>query len=281
MPDRQHIGPDTKVTAFGSCFAENITKHLSTIGYNLAKDRAPEIYVSSIGEGLVNVHSLLGQFEWALEGVDPPQGLWHGYRAEEYGCDERIREQTRQVLLDTEFFVVTLGLSEIWYDQETGGVFWRAVPQRHYDPTRHRFRVCSMAETKAALARIREIFGKYIPGAKLLFTLSPVPLAATFRPIGCVTANSASKAILRAALDEMFREADGVNSDLFYWPSYEIVSDLFFCRFGSDGRHPHKEIIDFIMQLFEAVHCKSGRTLEQVNVLYQKARQENARLAAV
>ena len=52
-------------------------------------------------------------------------------------------------------------------------------------------------------------------------------------------------------------------------------------RFGPDGRHPHKAIIDFIMRLFEAVHCKSGVTMEEVTALYQKARTENARLSLV
>jgi len=174
--------------------------------------------------------------EWALEGVEPPRGLWHGYKAEEYGCDERIRDKTRKILLETDFFIITLGLSEVWYDEETGGVFWRAVPRQHYDPSRHKFRVCSMAETKAALTRIRELVVKHVPNAKLLFTLSPVPLAATFRPVGCITANSVSKAILRAALDEMLREAgDALNRSLFYWPSYEIVTDLFFSASAPTG----------------------------------------------
>lgn len=154
------LGMVGRITAFGSCFAENITRHLRAIGYDVAKDRAPDISLSAMGEGLVNVHSLLGQMEWALEGVEPPQGLWHNYRAEAYGCDERIRDRTRRISLETEFFIVTLGLSKIWSDFETGGVFWRAVPKRHDDPARHHVRVCSLAETKATLARIRDLIGR-------------------------------------------------------------------------------------------------------------------------
>ncbi|WP_165838853.1 GSCFA domain-containing protein [Roseicella frigidaeris] len=280
MPDEPSIDRDTRITAFGSCFAENITNHLRGIGYTTSKDRAPDIYLSSMGEGLVNVHSLLGQLEWALEGVEPPDGLWHGYKAEQYGATETVRTRTRSALLDTQFFIITLGLSEVWYDEQTGGVFWRAVPVEHYDPGRHRFRVCSMAETKAALLRIHELVRRHVPDAKLLFTLSPVPLAATFRPVGCISANSASKAILRAALDEMLREAGPcLNRDLFYWPSYEIITDLFFSRYEQDGRHPHRPIIQFIMRLFEAVHCRSGTSLREMTELYQQTRKANAELA--
>jgi hypothetical protein len=281
LPAAPLIGPETRVTAFGSCFASHVGNHLALIGYNTSKQRAPGIYLSLLSEGLVNVHSLLGQFEWALEGVIPPEGLWHGHKAEDYGVDEAVRLRTRQVLLETEFFVITLGLSEIWYDEVTGGVFWRAVPLRHVDPARHRFRVCTMAETKQALVRIRELIARHVPAAKLLFTLSPVPLAATFREVGSLAANSVSKAILRAALDEMLREAgDALNRDLFYWPSYEIVNELFPCRFESDNRHPQPEILNFVVRLFEAVHCRSGLTLAELNAAFQQARATNlARLS--
>ena len=42
---------------------------------------------------------------------------------------------------------------------------------------------------------------KHVPHASVVLTLSPVPLAATFRGVSCVTANAASKATLRAAVD--------------------------------------------------------------------------------
>ena len=42
--------------------------------------------------------------------------------------------------------------------------------------------------------------------ASIIFTLSPVPLKATFRNMSCTVANSVSKAILRVALDEIFNK---------------------------------------------------------------------------
>ena len=105
-----------------------------------------------MGEGLVNVHSIAQQFKWALNGWLPPSNLWHGYDAEEYDLSEVIRLKTREVFLNTEVFILTFGLSEIWYDEITGGVFWRAVPMKHYDAGRHKFRVCTFAETKESTA---------------------------------------------------------------------------------------------------------------------------------
>ncbi|MGH6925416.1 MAG: GSCFA domain-containing protein [Propylenella sp.] len=281
LPREPQIFRDTKVTAFGSCFAENITRYLSGLGFSLSKQRNPDIYISSMGEGLVNVHALAQQFEWALENVAPPENLWHGYRAEEFGYDEEVRAKTAEAFRTTEFFIITLGLSEIWYDEHTGGVFWRAVPLEHYDPARHKFRVCSFAESKALIERIHSIVRRHVPRAKLLFTLSPIPLAATFRPIGCIAANSASKAILRAALDEFLRDhADELNETLFYFPSYEIITDLFFRRHEPDGRHVRPPILHFVMQLFEAAYCDTGLPMHSLNAVYQRTRMENAASAA-
>lgn len=274
IPNSKMITKDTKVTAFGSCFASNIANHLSTAGYKLSKDETPDIYISSMGEGLVNTFSLLQQFEWALENKTPTQELWHGYNAEDYGYSDEIKEKTKRVFLDTEFFIITLGLSEIWYDEVTGEVFWRAVPQEKVDPGRHKFRVCSLVETKENIQKIYNIIQKHNPNAKLLFTLSPVPLAATFRPVSCLSANSVSKSILRAALDEFYRDNwKDINKKIFYFPSYEIVTELFFQKFKEDNRHPKDEIIEMIMKLFEYYYCDTS--IDNVEELYKELRNKN------
>ena len=272
MPPAPVLSKGTKITAFGSCFAANITRHLTGLGFDLSQTRDPDIYISSIGDGLVNVHALAGQFEWALEGkqfVD----LWHGYDAQRYGTNEDVRARTRNVFLETDFFIITLGLSEIWYDEMTDGVFWRAVPEKHFDPGRHKFRVATMAESKAQIALMYDLIRKHVPEAKVLFTLSPIPLLATFRPISCLSANTASKAILRAALDEFLREHQAdLNHRLFYFPSYEFVNELFPSRFIADSRHPHEIILHVIFKTFEAVFCDTAYTLAQAEVLYQDVR---------
>lgn len=273
MPAAPQISRGTKVTAFGSCFAANITRHLSSLGFDTSKNRDPDIYISRVGDGLVNVHALAGQFEWALENKSPPENLWHGYDAADLGFDEALRLRTRDVFLDTEFFIVTLGLSEIWYDEQTGGVFWRAVPTRRFDAARHKFRVSSFAESKANIALMYRLIRQHVPKAKVLFTLSPIPLQATFRPVSCMTANTVSKAILRAALDEFIRENEAdLNTQLFYFPSFEYVNELFPTRFRADNRHPHDAIINAIMKTFEAVYCDTDYGLGDAEKLYQDVR---------
>lgn len=272
-PDAPLLDPQTKITAFGSCFAANITKHLISIGYNTSQSRDPDIYISTMGEGLVNTFALLGQFEWALENKHQPVDLWHGHKAEGYGYDEKIRLRTRDIFLSTEFFIITLGLSEIWYDEVTGGVFWRAVPVSAFDPSRHKFRVSTVEETKTNIDKMYGLIRKHVPNAKVLFTLSPVPLAATFRPVSCLTANSVSKAVLRAGLDEFLRsKAADLNETLFYFPSYEIIQHAFVDPWQDDRRHPNAASIQIIMKTFEAVYCRNETTLGEANELLQASR---------
>jgi hypothetical protein len=256
-PERPMIGPETRICAFGSCFASHISAWLATSKFHVLTTEAgaaQKTYVVQFGEGLVNSYSLLQQFEWAFEGKVNEVPLWHGHKAEEYGYDEEVRKQTRDIFDRTDVFILTLGLAEVWYDAATGGVFWRAVPRDNYDAGRHKFRVTTVEENRANLRKIYDLIRAHRPAAKVIFTMSPIPLVATFRPVPCITANSASKAIMRAALDEFIREVldEGY---AYYWPSYEIVLDVFYQRWQPDRRHVQHEILDFVMTTFEQVWC--------------------------
>ncbi len=259
LPDRPIISPETRIAAFGSCFAEEISKWLAQRDFSILtrKDGAyANAYVVRFGEGMVNTFALRQQFEWAFESRRFEGELWHGYDARAFGYDEEVRAATRSVFDQTDLFVITLGLSEVWYDEITGGVFWRAVPRDKYDPTRHKFRVSSVEENRDNIRAIYNLIRTYRPEAKVVFTLSPIPLVATFRPASSITANSVSKAILRAALDDVLREVQH-ERHAFYWPSYEIVMDLFDRRWLRDRRHVRPEILAFVMTLFEAHWCLS------------------------
>jgi len=59
---------------------------------------------------------------------------------------------------NTNVFIITLGLSEIWYDKKTGDVFWRSVSKQSFNPDRHGFRVCTFSETKRNIEEILEAY---------------------------------------------------------------------------------------------------------------------------
>lgn len=257
-PKAPTISPQTNIVAFGSCFAEHISQWLAKRDFNVLnqKDGAwGDTYIARFGEGMANSYAVLQQFEWALEGKAFAETLWHDKDATLQDYNEEIRLQTKAALLASDFYIITLGLSEVWSHRATGEVFWRAVPQDVYDPALHEFRVSTHSENLSNLKQIHRIIRKHNPDAKIMFTLSPVPLVATFRPVSCITANSASKAILRAALDEFLSATRPEDENLHYWPSYEIVMDVFQNRWSDDRRHIKPQVLDYVMTAFEHVWC--------------------------
>ncbi|RJF94930.1 hypothetical protein D3874_01280 [Oleomonas cavernae] len=271
MPAEPFIDQDTNIIAFGSCFASNISNYLNGIGYNVATKKDNVAYVSRLGDGIVNTHAIRQQFEWAWENHTPSVDLWHGYKAEEFGYDEQVRIRTKELFDSADLFIITLGLSEVWYDEPTGEVFWRAVPFDKFDPARHKFRVATHEESLTNLRAIYGLIRKHKPGTPVVFTLSPIPLAATFRDVSCITANAVSKAILRSALDQLYRENKPQDPKLFYFPSYEIVLNAFKNQFGSDGRHAHPHVLDLNMKAFERYFCKTGLTDEDIEKTFAEA----------
>ncbi len=256
-PEQPFITPDTKITAFGSCFAANVSNWLAERNFRVLTREAENsnAYVVSMGEGMVNSFAIRQQFEWAWENQVFDQPLWHGYKAEDFGYDEEVRLKTKEIFDDTDVFILTFGLSEVWYDEPTGNVFWRTVPKDAYDPSRHKFRVSSVEENRDNIDAIYQLIRKHRPDAKIIMTLSPVPLIATFRDVSCISANAVSKATLRVALDEVLRDRKD-EGFLHYWPSYELVMDVLRQPFQSDNRHPVRESLDYIMTLFEHVWCE-------------------------
>ena len=253
MPARRFIGPESNIVAFGSCFAANIGRYLNNLGFAIATQREGKAHIQKISDGLVNVYAIAQQFEWAWENRVPDIQLWHGWKAEDYGYDEDVRLETKRLFDEADVFVLTFGLSEIWYDEPTGEVFWRAVPEDKFDAARHKFRVATHAETVERLQRIYDLIRKHRPGAAIIFTLSPVGLAASFRPVSCITANAVSKAKLRSAIDEVHTAAKDPN--FFYFPSYEVVMQGFRTPFMLDLRHPHAHVIETNMKAFERYFC--------------------------
>lgn len=76
---------------------------------------------------------------------------------------------------------------------------------------------------------------------KIIVTVSPVPLQATFSGQDCVTANSYSKAVMRCAAEHLCRRFPGI---VDYFPSYEMVLAGGFASFREDLVHPAEEVIE-------------------------------------
>lgn len=253
-PAAPFIRKDTRITALGSCFAAHITHFLAARGYAvLGRGLNNQSHIIRFGEGMVNTFAILQQIEWALDGKEFSENLWFSEDKEIVTADPAVRAETRRILQQTDLFIFTLGLAEIWFDKRSGDALWRAVPAYLFDETIHGFRVSSHQENLDNLRRICAVIRNARPEARIVFTVSPVPLMATFRPISCITANAVSKSILRSAVDELLRSS--TDPALFYFPSFEIVTAFFQDPYEADNRHPRATVIEFTMATFERHFC--------------------------
>ena len=135
-------------------------------------------HIIRFGEGMVNAFAIRQQLEWALGDKEFPENLWFGPNKEIAAVDPVIRQQTYEIINAASVFIVTLGLSEIWYNKVTGDAFWRAIPASLFDETKHGFRLSSVDENYENLVAIQTCIKRLRPDASVVFTLSPIPLMA-------------------------------------------------------------------------------------------------------
>ena len=102
------------------------------------------------------------------------------------------------------------------------------------------------------------------PNLKLILTVSPVPFLATGRAEThhVVTANTHSKAVLRVAADIIVER----NTDVFYFPSYEVVTVCSETIWTEDQRHIHPSAVAKVMETFDEMFLtRAAKTLVRLN----------------
>lgn len=256
LPVAPIIDTDTRVLAVGSCFARNFTLWLAEHGFNQSFTDSPYNALLRFNADFESPAAIAQQFRWAFDEVDQSTLLWIDKNRHLIAATDDGKRLVRETLERAEVLILTLGLSEVWYDKLSGEPLWRALTEQTYDPERHVFRIEPVAKTIEWLECIERLRQKHLPHLKVIYTLSPIPLKTTFRPISAITANAVSKAVLRAALDEFLRNhQDKVNESLYYFPSYEIVLNYFIDPFRADNRHLAPIVPGSIIAFFAKHFC--------------------------
>ena len=142
-PPAPIVNRQSKVIAFGSCFAEYFIRFLAVHGYNRwtapSERHAPseENLLLSLGQTFENVFVVAQQFRWAFGEFTPQEGMWITKDKVCFEATEERRSKVRSTLTQADVVVITLGLSEVWFDQIENEPLWRTMPERLYDPSRH------------------------------------------------------------------------------------------------------------------------------------------------
>jgi hypothetical protein len=293
IPKEKLIGPETKVLALGSCFAEHFSNLLAQDGYNnwnLPLDphtfggEAPILPFLATFE---NIFVVLQQLRWAFDDFTPKAPIWFQKDKKLFEATEDRRARVKFAFNNADIFVITLGLSEVWFDAVENEPMWRTIPKSAYEPGRHVNRRVTVAETVEAFHSFNRIADKHLPGKRFIFTLSPVPLAATFRNQSAISANLISKSILRVAIDDFINdEAIMQTSRYFYFPSYELIYGLFDKPLLPDNFHVRPDVIHSVLEIFKSLYTdlpavnKPPPAKTYIEDLEEQVRTMNAELLA-
>ena len=282
------ISKGEKIATMGSCFARSIERILNSHGFdvlNYGIEDHPFIKNSTSGFETLNKYApvaMLDELRWAL---DPDHAFPDSGGFLEIGPDKwidlhtanpdarplaEIRQQREVItsnyrkIIDCRVVILTLGLIEVWWDNETHTyVNWAPpIPYLKNNPDRFSFHVLDFDEVNSSLNHIYDLLCRFLPrDFRLILTVSPIPLQATYRDMDIITANAYSKSVLRASIDKLVQTHENID----YYPSYESITlSERHLAFGDDNVHPTMEIIQLntqrMMQLYgENAALDSGK----------------------
>jgi hypothetical protein len=271
-----------RIATAGSCFAQHIGNNLNARGAAfMDMEPLPIIFNSSDearkwGYGvfscrygnIYNTRQLLQLFYESHDERTPTERVWEkqgrffdalrpsvdpvGQNSAEAVLALRARHllAVRRMFAELDLFIFTMGLTECWENTEDGTIFSLAPGTLvgKYDPLKYKFRNLRAADIRNDMLEFWKQLRIVNPRARMLLTVSPVPLAATYTQNHILAATTYSKSVLRAAAGELAEDID----DIHYFPSYEIISShpsrgMFF---EPDQRNVNMFGVDYVMSHF-------------------------------
>ena len=235
------ISQSDRVFCIGSCFARNVEEHMIYRDFDVLSKKivSPKSEFGNRPTGIVNkytTHSILNEIAWlgqapnwqdilvqSAEGwmdfqlhTDAPVSISRALERRKY-----INEEYFTRIADASLLIITLGLIETWYDSHSGAHL-NVSPSfaliKGY-PGRFQMKRTTVAENYDNLVEIRRHVKNVSPKCKMIITVSPVAMAATFSGEDVVQANTYSKSVLRVAAQQLVDAYD----DIDYFPSYELA----------------------------------------------------------
>ena len=280
-----------KVMTIGSCFAREIRRALEQIGFDMFPkyndiridpntQKAGKLPAKGNLFSHYNTFTIRNEFERALRNIHfEPEDFVHRqsmlgekifetwskeiwqdpYRKSTYAASQAaivdlsrsIDACVRDAIMQSDLYVITLGLTEIWRNNNNGLVVNQAPSQELGGHAPGFTFECSTYEQNYENMRVVcSLIQEHFPQKKIVLTVSPVALARTFSGNDIIVANTESKSTLRAVAAAISREFSNVT----YWPSYEIslARDIY----RADGRHVTVEGVKAIVDQFVSVHLE-------------------------
>ncbi|GAB4304688.1 MAG: GSCFA domain-containing protein [Desulfuromonadia bacterium] len=278
---RFRVRRDDRIATAGSCFAQHIAKRLRKMGVNyfvpesgewlLPEERRRRGYgVYSARYGNIYTAGQLWQlFEEAMGSrpkseqpwlrsdgryVDPFRPLVEpdGFATPDDVMAARVEhlDYVRRVFCESDLFIFTLGLTESWVSVTSGDIFPLApgVAAGTYDPESYSFVNNTVGDVVQHLGNFLRGIREVNPTVRVLLTVSPVPMIATYENRHVLVSTIYCKSVLRVAADMMLKEFDWVD----YFPGYEIsVGNFSLGAYYEDNLRAVRDIgVSHVMRCF-------------------------------
>ncbi len=205
------VNKTTRFFTMGSCFARNLAKSLNDSGYVSHHMEISE-YINTTFANRVFV-------DW-LSNSDVDDVVRD--RIVELLPPGASKENTLQVIKNSDVFILTLGVAAAFFDRATGAFVLprptalnsRALAEKFL------FRTTSVKENVDNVLHLIEFIRSISPEIKIVVTVSPVPLLASFEHESAVQADCLSKSTMRLVAHEVVSNSNVPN--ILYWPSFEV-----------------------------------------------------------
>jgi tetratricopeptide (TPR) repeat protein len=205
------LNKNTRFFTMGSCFARNLAKSLNDSGYVSHHMEISE-YINTTFANKVFV-------DWLRDAA----------------IDDAIRDRivellppgwskdnTLDIIRNADVFILTLGVAAAFFDRTTGDF---VLPRPSALNSRvlaekYQFRTTSVKENVDNVLYLIDFVRSISPHMKIVVTVSPVPLLASFEYESAVQADCLSKSTMRLVAHEVVNQSNLAN--ILYWPSFEI-----------------------------------------------------------
>lgn len=243
------INHQTGAVLFGSCFAENIGRQLLDKNFKVNVNPFGVLYNPlSISQA---IELLLDEKTFTEKDTFFHQDLYHTFfhHSSFSNTDQNLflesinlkRKEATKNLKDAGILLITFGTSYVFRKKNTKQIVGNCHKLPTSEFSRDRLNIEDIVTSwSSIISRLRE----KNPSLKILFTVSPI----RHWKDGAHN-NQLSKAVLLLSIEQLVSQ----HSDVFYFPSYEIVLDeLRDYRFYSEDMiHPNEVAIRYIWEVFE------------------------------
>lgn len=254
------LGAGKSVFTIGSCFARNIEEELAklgvtlpTLGFSVPESEwqwprrngiLNEFNPGTIAQRILNaVHARRSDDGTLFETADGYADLLLASRKDvsfERGLARRAEVFDLYAHLpQSEAVIITLGYIETWYDAELE-TYLNRMPEpfaARKAGARYRYRRLGVGASLDLLHPAIEALTAR--GIKVLLSVSPVPLQATFEDADCMVANDYSKSVLRVVAEELWR----AHPLLDYIPTYESIRTTGLAAYDDDNVHVQSDVV--------------------------------------